>query len=404
MAATVSNGRFVFNGQRMENVIGRSSFKLANILSYPFTGTPGYTEADAQRWVEYNQSIFGERVVLRVFLETAGWKDGPMFGSSPIDKGQWRRHELRDGNRTREVHPVMKRTLEWFFKTSQETGVAFELTIDATMKHDDIPKGEIDHVIRVVGVEMGRLINLYPRALIIPNLRNEWNAHNYSRHTLHEVNMWAVRWHRDQYTPGWDAPITVDGGGANRFDYDVGPGPGKYRAGFIHPERGEGWEHFPSAADVAALRRDARGMPIGFNESMYYVEHPNPQHGRAWYGAGGWTSDFRKYVTFLEQAPFRVDYFIIHDEKGVQCDPEWPVRETKVEAWAREMFEGTNPQPRMRYESIIALGYRDILGRDPDQGGLEAYNYAIENGMTEAQFREHLLRSDEFEEKNPGGA
>ncbi len=347
---TVSNGKFVFNGVRKERVIGRSSFKLANALTYTYTGqgaSSGYGIGYADRWIEHNQKIFGEDVVLRVFLETAGWGecDDCMFGSKPRDEGFWNREKLRDGHRETEMHPVGKRVLEWLFRVSEETGVAFELIIDATLKHDDIPKGEIDHVIRQTGIRMGELNELYPRSLIIPSMRNEIFAHNESGHTLNDVNMWAVRWDRDEYWNG--AAKIVDHGGQNYFEYDVGPEAGKYRAGMIHPDRGDGWERFPSPPQLEQLRRDARGMPVGFTESMYYVEPEDRDRANDWYrNPSGWTSNWPQYKRFLEHAIPKVDYFIIHDEKGAQCDPNWPRPETRVEAWAREYFgTGGGPDP-----------------------------------------------------------
>jgi len=299
---TIRDGKFYFNGVRKEIVWGRTSFKLANILTYVYTGQGyKYSLKDARDWVTHNQRSFGKDVVLRVLLETAGWEpcddyedgvpDNCMFGSEPRDQGFWVRERLRDGRREREVHAVGREVIEWFFRVSQATGVAFELVIDATLKHDNIPKGEIDHVIRQVATYMGLMAEKYPLALIIPETRNEWNAHNQSGHTLHDVNMWAERWDRDHY---WDgAPKIVDG---SSIAYQVGPEPGKYRAGIIHPRRDRGWENFPNAAELAQLRRDARGMPIGFNESMFIVEIEDKARMEQWYRAGGRTTDWDKYL------------------------------------------------------------------------------------------------------------
>ena len=44
---SVRNGKFFFNGVKKEEVWGRTSFKLANILTYNFTGQGvKYTESD----------------------------------------------------------------------------------------------------------------------------------------------------------------------------------------------------------------------------------------------------------------------------------------------------------------------------------------------------------------------
>lgn len=53
------------------------------------------------------------------------------------------------------------------------------------------------------------------------------------------------------------------------------------------------------------------------------------------------------------------------------------------------------------FSPVITLAYMRILGRPPDAGGLESYNQAMNSGLTEAQMRESLLRSNEYAIKNP---
>lgn len=362
MAVTIKQGKFYFNGERQDFVVGRSSFKLANILTYTYTGQGGgktpYGLAPALRWVEHNQKIFGEHVVLRVFLETAGWDpsidgnlngipEGGMFGSEPKDEGFWQVSALRTGGRPTSMHGVGKLALEWFFKTSQETGVAFELCIIATLKHNDVDVGQQTHVVRQTLAEMRRLQGIYPKALIIPNAINEWNAH--SQWSLGEVNMLAVRCDRWKHPDGrthvgfsapagfepeqWPGcPLIVDGGGGDTFHYDVGPEPGKFRAGMIHPDRGDDWWSLPN---IQRLRHDARGMPIGFTESMYYVEEEDVQRAETWYRhRGGWNHQWWRFEQFYEAWPGTIDYGIYHDEKGAQCNPLWPRPKTRLEEWA----------------------------------------------------------------------
>lgn len=399
----VRNGKFYFNGQKKDVVIGRSSFKLANIVSYHYTGKgEAYSLGQAREWCAFNQSIFGRDVVLRVLLETAGWdpKSPGMFGSPPQDQGFWNVEKLRDGRRETEMHPVGKKVLRWFFETSTKTGIAFELVIIATLKHDNIPTSEIDHVIRQTGIEMGKLAVEFPRALIIPNVCNEWNAH--SKFTVQDVDMWAVRWERDGYWPG--AAVIVDGGGGDELEYAVGDG-GAYKAAMIHPERtGRDWEQMP---DMKWLQRKAGRFPIGFTESMYYVEKEDAERAEQWYRhRSGWTHNWHKYRRFIERCLLNVDYMIFHDEKGIQCNPWWPRQLTRLEAWGKERFIQRPPPPPppppvfMRFRRIIVMAYQDILGRDADPVGVDVYNKAMLNGFTEAQLRESLIRSQEYIKKN----
>ena len=53
------------------------------------------------------------------------------------------------------------------------------------------------------------------------------------------------------------------------------------------------------------------------------------------------------------------------------------------------------------FSPVITQAYMRILRRPPDAGGLEAYNQAMNSGLTEAQMRESLLRSNEYALKNP---
>jgi hypothetical protein len=55
------------------------------------------------------------------------------------------------------------------------------------------------------------------------------------------------------------------------------------------------------------------------------------------------------------------------------------------------------------FAPIVTQAYLEILGRPPDPGGLAAYNEAMNRGLTEAQLRETLLRSEEYANKYPGG-
>jgi len=320
----IVKGGFKLNGQFTSKLVGRSAFKLPNIVGYHYSGDGGGDKGwnslfYALNWVENQQRIFGEHCVLRVLHENAGWdpQSDSMFGRAPRDLGAWNRQALRDGKRETTMHPLGAKTLEWLYATSQSTGVVFEVVIDSTLKHDSIPAGEIDHVIRVVGERMGGLNEQYPDALIIPNVRNEWNAHNESGHSLADVNMWAFRWDRDDYTSNYMRPVVCPGGG-NTFTYDVGPEPGKFAMGLIHPDRGDDWWNAPN---MATLRRDARGMPVGFNESMYWVEPRNADRAMGWYrNREGWTHNAARMEEWIANAVDACDYFILHDEDGVSCN------------------------------------------------------------------------------------
>jgi len=48
------------------------------------------------------------------------------------------------------------------------------------------------------------------------------------------------------------------------------------------------------------------------------------------------------------------------------------------------------------FVKVIREAYAEVLGREPDPGGLAAYNRSMNQGMSEASLREELLRSREF--------
>ena len=53
------------------------------------------------------------------------------------------------------------------------------------------------------------------------------------------------------------------------------------------------------------------------------------------------------------------------------------------------------------FRPIIGDAYLEILRRAADPGGLDHYNRLMNQGMSEADMRESLLRSDEYARKNP---
>jgi len=55
------------------------------------------------------------------------------------------------------------------------------------------------------------------------------------------------------------------------------------------------------------------------------------------------------------------------------------------------------------FNHIIRLAYQSILLREPDAGGAEHYNAAMNAGMTEGALRESLVRSAEYAQRFPGG-
>lgn len=416
---TIDNGKFVFNGEKQDMVWGRSCFKLSNIVTYHYSGNGSgkYSLGQARRWVDFNVGLGFD--ACRVLLETAGWdncesgaqaNDGVpqncMFGSEPTDQGFWHVPTLQGGSRPTEMHGIGKQTLRWFYQTSQETGMMFELVVVATLKHNDVSVQQQGHVIRQTLAEGRKLQAEFQRALIVFNLINEWNAHSeWEIQGVDGVDMLAIRADRwknaagqtrvshESPGPGYEAEqcpecvVIVDGGGSNEIEYAVGSEPGKFHGAFVHPERDASWHQWPDAQEKAVMVRDARGMPWGATESMYYVEVEDFARARTWYRmagdrTNGWTTDFGLYNMFLTHTGTAgMAYNVVHDEKGVQCDPDWPRAMTRVDQWAQENLGGVAPPPlppplptQVYYDHVINAAFQKILLRDADANGLAAYN------------------------------
>lgn len=415
----IDSGKFVFNGVKQEMVWGRSCFKLSNIVTYHFSGNGGgkYNLGYARQWVDFNTNLGFD--ACRVLLETDGWdncesgaqaNDGVpqncMFGSEPTDQGFWHVPTLQGGSRPTEMHGIGKQTLRWFYQTSQETGMMFELVVVATLKHNDVTVQQQGHVIRQTLAEGRKLQIEFPRALIIFNVINEWNAHSeWELAGVDGVNMLAVRADRWKHVesgqtklshtspgPGFEAEqcpecvVIVDGGGGDTFDYEVGPEPGKFHGGFVHPSRDADWFTFPNAQQKQALVTDSRGMPWGITESMYYVEPEDEARGRQWYRTSGdtlngWTTNFGLYSQFLNHHKTAgMAYDVVHDEKGTECDTQWPRPMTRVDQWALENLGGVilppppPPPTLVHYDHVIEAMYQKILKRGVDPTGLQIYN------------------------------
>jgi hypothetical protein len=54
------------------------------------------------------------------------------------------------------------------------------------------------------------------------------------------------------------------------------------------------------------------------------------------------------------------------------------------------------------FRPIVDDAYQDVLGRNADPGGLTFYNRRMNEGLSEADVRETLLRSPEYAARNPG--
>ena len=86
------------------------------------------------------------------------------------------------------------------------------------------------------------------------------------------------------------------------------------------------------------------------------------------------------------------------DERGLH-----EYRERLMErGWTEDQLRDAlrrSPEFRNRdLDAILRRVYREVLGRSPDPSGSASYRRALQNGMSEAEFRADLLRSREYAE------
>lgn len=458
------HGKMTIRGITKRKVRGRTAFKLPALLSMHFSGKGDDYIKEGGRvgalatfyaFIEHTQKIFDDgEIVFRVLGETGGWPfvqpGAGMFGSPPRDQGihdiASYRQLCHTGDRVKELTLLNHRVLEELFKASETTGCVFEYVVDGTLKHTDgLCIGTIDHVIRQTAVEMRALQVRYPRAAFIFSTRNEWEVLNNTGHTLAQVNDWAERFYRWKFDDpnvkpamsfespgaGWtpeqwpEGFCIVDEGGDDSFNYDVGPEPGKYKLGAVHPRRkGGGWHKRIDWWDVspewmADLRVDARGQPIGFTESMFLRSKAGIEG--FYRNRNGWNDDIALQLKFYEQCEQEhgPDLWYVHDEIGTQSDPYWDSN-SRWEAALAEFMGGVAggvilpppPARMLRYVGLIQLDAMALLGHPLTDAADIAfrnerfrlfYEEGRPDGWSQEKHREILIRSPEFKEDNPEG-
>jgi len=362
----VKNGKILFDG-RETYVLGRTSFKLMALLNQHFKGSPANDAPlhQAEKWIEWCQKLGFN--LLRIFGETEDWlvNRHPMFGSYPQNHKVWDLNQLLRGERPRRLTRLNERMLEMLFKLSQSTGMAFEYVVDATLKHTKrnnghIPAGTIGHCIRQTLTFMRTLQGGFPKAKIIVNFHNEWDAHNKAGLELGELNAQAGRarrWVRvdgnkketaKSFTsPGagfepeqWpEAVIMVDHGGRDDIEYRCGSGTDDFMLAAIHPERAsrDWWELPPTLNELRSF-----GQPVYFSESKMFVDPADRERAGQWYGGNrrSWTDDLTRYLQFIETAKNEDIHFCLHDEKGVGTYINW--KKSPIES---ELDAGVEPPP-----------------------------------------------------------
>lgn len=88
------------------------------------------------------------------------------------------------------------------------------------------------------------------------------------------------------------------------------------------------------------------------------------------------------------------------DPDGLRHYREKLIREGWNERMMIEDLQQSREARAIKPDEAIARAYRDVLGRDPDQNGLNHYRQLWRKGWTQGQIREDLRRSGEGKESN----
>ena len=160
------------------------------------------------------------------------------------------------------------------------------------------------------------------------------------------------------------------------------------------------------------------GKPVYANEIHHYID-PSMWWTveRDWFRPRSSTKDTEARYRFMQEmraeGMWVCDHSLVGMANGhwVEEDNDSLMELDGIEQRLLADMGGPSPVPdpppvptTLRYQRIIAQAYEEILGpgRTPDTSGLAHYNERMHAGMTEAEMREALLRSEEYEQKNPG--
>jgi hypothetical protein len=155
--------------------------------------------------------------------------------------------------------------------------------------------------------------------------------------------------------------------------------------------RGEALRLTESVRDLSR-RRLAENSPTSWNDriSSLRVEKNRREHRRE-----NPEAVIRKvFHDLLARAPEPAD---LRHYRSLIADQGW------TEQMLHDHIRHGNEYRREGVDRIIRRAYREVLGRDPDPGGLKQYRRALlEKDWTEGDLRDDLQRSEEYRRKSDG--
>lgn len=205
----------------------------------------------------------------------------------------------------------------------------------------------------------------------------------------------------------WVSQGGNDGQGADLFEYDHRLADAiAFHSSRPNMDVGGRFDHITRAAEKL-------GSVAYNNEIIHDIDRAfwwTAEQG--WFRPGSSTKDAARRHQFVEEMLEKgivvCEHGLVEMSSGMWWDgsswTEMPLSETEKILLAENGGGGLPPpEPiaRYRYEPIVRLAYEQILGRSPDEEGLKNYDGLMSSGMTEANVRESLIRSPEYEANNP---
>jgi len=407
-----SGHRYTLNGKTVtpRELVFVDMFKGRNLIAAGLWGKGGHHTENAKRYIADWREI-GIRG-FRIPPELRFW--GPPYFDNPDQPNEKCFLNLGCGTGNSFYLPDgFKKQIRMMIRLAREMDVIFEVPWLWTIKgrgdvdprrdvavwneHYIVAVGKYLHQLRTQGDgEAGHRVDA-GGTNILSELANEYRVHADEFNDSQLRNIFR-RWHTR------DNPGELLGVSQSQPKHEYYPAldrgaesPDDIR---IHTRRDGDWENAP---DEIFHKFRTHGIPIFVNESVLHMTQSQWNYWipkiPKWNGLA--TTDTNRFMRLHRGFWERGIYSTFHTLRGM--DGGWPGWVPgRLEELIAEELNGTTPPPppnRYKYSHIIDLAYDEILGREADDGGLRNYSELMGRGMSEADMRNALMRSQEFDDK-----